>query len=108
DKGRLSAIPLAMVVDGESGRKFLPFDDSHVRAALDEATSLLSMDEFVDLLPAEPARGTFASNAQGRYYGFKEFSDYFTPRQLVGLITLIHSIDSVRDQIHADALEAQM
>ena len=35
--------------------------------------------------PETPSRGTWASNAQGRRYGFRTFGDYFTPRQLVAL-----------------------
>jgi putative DNA methylase len=56
--------------------------------------------------PDAPCRGTFASNAQGRIYGFKVFGDYFTPRQLVGLTTFSDLVSKARDQIREDALNA--
>jgi len=58
------------------------------------------------VLPTQPARGTFASNAQGRIYGFKTFADYFTPRQLVALTTLSDLVAEAREQVRADAVAA--
>ena len=53
--------------------------------------------------PREPARGTFASNAQGRIYGFTTFGDYFTDRQLVALTTFSDLVSEARNQVVCDA-----
>ena len=58
--------------------------------------------------PSQPARGTFASNAQGRIYGFKTFGDYFTDRQLVALTTFSHLVTEAREKVLADALATGM
>ena len=52
--------------------------------------------------PSEPARGTFASNAQGRIYGFKTFGDYFTDRQLVALTTFSDLVSEARERLQND------
>jgi putative DNA methylase len=57
--------------------------------------------------PREATRGTFASNAQGRYYGFKTFSDYFTPRQLVALATFFGLLKEVRERVAQDGASAE-
>lgn len=56
--------------------------------------------------PDAPSRGTWASNAQGRRYGFRTFGDYFTPRQLVALTTFSDLVQEAREQVKRDALEA--
>ena len=49
---------------------------------------------------------TFASNAQGRRYGFIVFKDYFTDRQLVALNTFSDLVHEARAEIERDALAA--
>jgi putative DNA methylase len=56
--------------------------------------------------PDTPSRGTWASNAQGRRYGFRTFGDYFTPRQLVALTTFSDLVRKVRERVKQDALTA--
>lgn len=97
-KGRLGVRLLAVVVDGPKGRLFLsPSEEmeQHARKAAPEWR------------PETPCRGTFASNAQGRSYGFKVFGDYFTSRQLVALTTLSDLIGEVSERVRRDALDAQ-
>jgi len=53
--------------------------------------------------PDEPARGTFGGNAQGRRYGFRTFSDYFTNRQLTALITFTDLVVEVRERVLVDS-----
>ena len=53
-----------------------------------------------------PCRGTFASNAQGRRYGFNVFKDYFTDRQLVALNTFSDLVHEARAEIERDGLAA--
>ena len=47
-------------------------------------------------------RGTFGGNAQGRRYGFFEFSDYFTNRQLAALTTFSDLVIMVRARVLKD------
>ena len=53
--------------------------------------------------PDTPSRGTWASNAQGRRYGFETFADYFTPRQLVALTTLADLVTEAIAHVRDDA-----
>ncbi len=56
--------------------------------------------------PDLPSRGTWASNAQGRRYGFWTFGDYFTSRQLAALTTFSDLAEEARERIYADACSA--
>ncbi len=56
--------------------------------------------------PDAPSRGTWASNAQGRRYGFRTFGDYFTPRQLVALTTFSDLVSEAMKRIKRDHLKA--
>ena len=56
--------------------------------------------------PDTPSRGTWASNAQGRRYGFRTFGDYFTPRQLVALTTFSDLVGEAKDRVRQDAATA--
>ena len=56
-------------------------------------------ETFLTKLPTQECRGTFASNAQGRRYGFKTFKDYFTPRQLVALATFGDLVQEARAKV---------
>jgi putative DNA methylase len=95
--GRMSARLMAIVAEGPRSRMFLPPNDEHAQLAL----SIVPEDK-----PDQPARGTFASNAQGRVYGFKSFGDYFTSRQLVALTTFSDLISKVRERVLEDASAA--
>jgi putative DNA methylase len=48
------------------------------------------------------------ANAQGRYYGFRSFADYFTTRQLTILLTFCDLIQDAQKNILNDALKAGM
>lgn len=72
----LSIAPIAVVADGGRRRIYLP-------SAVCEYPSIHHPDGVLE----QPARGTFAGNAQGRVYGFSSFSRYFAPRQITALTT---------------------
>jgi putative DNA methylase len=96
-------ILLAIVAEGNRQRLYLPAAEEHVTAARecdDWAQRILEDD---DTLTA-PARGTFGGNAQGRRYGFKAFSDYFTPRQLIVLSTFCDLIKEAHLRATRDAM----
>jgi putative DNA methylase len=97
--GRIGARLMAIVAEGERGRVYLSpsaeFED-------------VSMKAQPTWKPDVPCRGTWASNAQGRRYGFRTFGDYFTPRQLVALTTLSELVQEARELVRRDAGEAAM
>lgn len=95
--GRMGARLMAIIVEGQRGRVYLP--PTEAMAAVARAAAPVWK-------PDAPSRGTWASNAQGRRYGFQTFGDYFTPRQLVALTTLSDLVQEVRQQVMAGALAA--
>ena len=97
--GRMSERLMAVVAQGERSRVYL--------------TPTLEMEEIARSAqprwkPDTPSRGTWASNAQGRRYGFRTFGDYFTDRQLVALTTFSDLVGEARERIRADAVTSGM
>lgn len=97
--GRMEQRLMAVVAEGKKGRVYLSPDD---------AMQLLAESANPAWKPDTPCRGTFASNAQGRRYGFNVFGDYFTPRQLVALNTFSDLVGEAREKIRADAVKSGM
>jgi putative DNA methylase len=95
--GRMGSRLMAIVADGPRGRIFL----SPTKAA--EAVFKSAIPSWK---PDTRSRGTFASNAQGRIYGFKVFGDYFTPRQLIALTTFSDLVGEARQKVLQDAIAA--
>lgn len=95
--GRMGRRLMAIVCEGKRGRVYLPPTPDAVAAAESAEPTWR---------PDTPARGTFASNAQGRKYGFSTFADYFTPRQLCALNALIDNLASLQLTVKADAVRA--
>lgn len=95
--GRMKQRLMAVVVEGQRGRVYLSPDD---------AMQALAESAIPTWKPDTPCRGTFASNAQGRRYGFNVFGDYFTPRQVVALTTFSDLVGEARERIRTDALQA--
>jgi putative DNA methylase len=97
--GRMGVKMMAIVAEGARGRVYLP-PTPVMEAVATQAEPIWK--------PETPCRGTFASNAQGRIYGFKVFGDYFTPRQLVALTTFSDLVQEVRERVKRDTLAAGM
>ena len=97
--GRMGARLMAIVAEGARGRVYLAPTAEH------EAIAQAARPEWK---PDTACRGTFASNAQGRYYGFKVFGDYFTARQLLTLTTFCELMPSAIARVRSDALDAGM
>ena len=95
--GRMGARLMAIVVQGDRARLYLP------PMGADVAVAQSAKPRWK---PDTPSRGTWASNAQGRRYGFRTFGDYFTPRQLVALNTFSDLVTEARDRIRQDAVAA--
>lgn len=88
---------MAIVAAGDRGRVYLDPLPEHDAVARNAKPTWKS-----DL----PSRGTWASNAQGRRYGFRTFGDYFTPRQLVALTTFSDLVQEARERVQRAALVA--
>lgn len=95
--GRIGSVLLAMVVQNERGRLYL-------EASADQ--ELQARTGKPAWKPSHESRGTFASNAQGRTYGFKTYGDYFTSRQLAMLATFADLVGECRARVLADAAHA--
>ena len=95
--GRMSERLLAIVAAGDRSRLYLP--------ALPEAEATARRAN-PHWKPDAPSRGTWASNAQGRRYGFRTFGDYFTPRQLVALTTFSALVEEAMERVQRDAQAA--
>ena len=95
--GRMGARLMAVVAEGDRGRVYL---------APTAEQELVSREARPIWKPDLPSRGTWASNAQGRRYGFRTFGDYFTPRQLVALTTFSDLVTEARDRVRQDATAA--
>ncbi len=95
--GRMGQRLMAIVAEGVRSRVYLsPTEEMEAIARTAQPT----------WKPDAPSRGTWASNAQGRRYGFRTFGDYFTPRQLVALTTFSDLVGEARERIRRDALAA--
>jgi len=101
--GRIGTIPLAKVMDNTSGRSYVPVKQEELDELFSSLHDYDRNDDFWEQLPRQECRGTFASNAQGRRYGFRVFTDYFTTRQLVAIKTFTDSILQARKVISADS-----
>ena len=95
--GRMSVRLMAVVAAGDRARVYLPPLPNSDAVARDLQPSWK---------PDAPSRGTWASNAQGRRYGFQTFGDYFTRRQLVALTTFSDLVGEVTVRVRRDAVAA--
>lgn len=94
NKGRLSERLMAIVAEGDRGRVYLtPTEEQQEMARRARPT----------WKPDAPSRGTWASNAQGRRYGFETFGDYFSERQLVSLTTFSDLVGEAMERVRRDA-----
>ena len=101
-RGNMNQVLIAIVAEGVRGRIYASAESREQLAAI---KSSLTISERIDMSHLQvPCRGTFASNAQGRRYGFNVFKDYFTGRQLVALNTFSDLVHEARAEIERDAL----
>ncbi len=103
-EGRMGSAPMAVVAESPTGRRYLAVDRRQLDGVDEAVVVRASLDD--SKLPQGATRGTFGGNAQGRYYGFFEFPDYFSARQLVALTTFSDLLGEVRELILADATAA--
>ena len=104
--GRLGAVPMAVVLADKSSRSYVAIDSRQfdVLRGLERERASIAQES----LPSGKTRGTFGGNAQGRYFGFFEFADYFSDRQLVALTTFSGLLSEAWQRVRGDALAAGM
>ena len=108
NSGRMGAVLMAIVAEGKKGRIYLPADAVEAKNLQNEIERYYETDGIESKVSHAQCRGTFASNAQGRYYGFREFKDYFTHRQLIALTTFSELVSEAQAKAEADAVAAGM
>ena len=99
--GKMGQMLMAIVAEGKGGRIYVDADALEQSEAVRSASELARTFEATHL--EVPCRGTFASNAQGRRYGFNTFADYFTDRQRVALLAFSELLKDVRSEIRSAA-----
>jgi putative DNA methylase len=103
-RGEMGVTLLAVVAETKRERVFVEAASVGSQGVPADVSLHLEQLDFENL--EVPCRGTFASNAQGRRYGFHTFKDYFTKRQLVALGTYAELVNEVQEHILKDALSA--
>ena len=95
--GRMGARLMAIVAEGERGRVYLPPTPEHEAVAQTGAS------------PSGSRRLRSSGSALGfrvQHYGMTNWSDLFTPRQLVALTTFSDLVQEARERVKRDALAA--
>ena len=108
EAGRMGVVPVCKVVESKRGRIYQDFSIEEALHIRTDVNNYFDAQKLNSLVPHAQCRGTFASNAQGRYYGFHEFKDYFTPRQLTALTTFSELVGEAQKKAEADAVAAGM
>lgn len=108
NSGRMGSVLMAIVAEGKNGRVYLSANATETKNLQSEIYRYYEVNEIDNKVSHAQCRGTFASNAQGRYYGFHEFKDYFTHRQLIALTTFSELVSEAQAKAEADAVAAGM
>lgn len=95
--GRMGNHLIAIVVEGQRGRLYLPSSKDHEFIAAAARPIEIPDGEI-------PLGGPAARNVP--LYGMTRFSDLFTNRQLVAMTTLSDLVEEARERVEADALAA--
>ncbi len=107
-EGRMGVTLLGIVAEGDRGRVYITPDEDYEQKITKEIEDYYSSHDIENVVSHAECRGTFASNAQGRIYSFKEFKDYFTHRQLTALTTFSDLVAEAQQKAEQDALSAGM
>ncbi len=106
EAGRMGILPVCIIAEGQNGKAYVEFTESMANSIISDSEDYYRAHRISEQIPTAQCRGTFASNAQGRYYGFHEFKDYFSKRQLVALSTLSSLVQEAQLQAETDAITA--
>ncbi|HNS49838.1 MAG TPA: DUF1156 domain-containing protein [Anaerolineae bacterium] len=96
--GRIAAQLMAVVTEGRNGRSYYAPTSEDEQIAIQAQPSWKPVGQLAD----DPR------NIWCRIYGFDDFADLFTPRQLVALTSFSDLVAEARKQIHNDASVAGM
>jgi putative DNA methylase len=96
--GRMGAKLMAIVAEGQRGRVYLSPIDSHSEIAKQAQPAWMPSGS----VPSRLTGGTCVP------YGLKEWSDLFTPRQLVALTTFSDLVQEAIEKCHLDAIARGM
>lgn len=94
--GRLGAQLMAVAAEGNRQRVYLPPTDEHERSAQVDRPDNVPTQE----VPEDPR------NVWCKIYGFEQWADLFTNRQLMALTTFSDLVSEARPHIEADATTA--
>ncbi|MFQ3652541.1 MAG: DUF559 domain-containing protein, partial [Gemmataceae bacterium] len=94
--GRMGAMLMAIVTEGQSGRSYYSPTEEHARIAEQAQPEWMPMGDI-----PEQALGF-----RVQLYGMNEYNKLFTPRQLVALTTFSDLVHEARQQAYRDALAA--
>lgn len=95
-RGRIGAVLMAVVAKGTRQRLYLPPSEEHWQAAELDLPDSLPVGSL-------PPHGLQPANPQTiRIYGFNEWSDLFTNRQLTALTTFSDLVLEARDRVLVD------
>jgi putative DNA methylase len=95
--GGMSSRLMAIVAEGDRGRKYVEPDKNHVKTALSAEP---------DWKPDQELVGKCRVNVP--LYGMNTFADLFTNRQLVALTTFSDLVSEARELVRKDAIRAGM
>ena len=108
NKGKVGSVLMAVVAEKKHGRCYIEPNYQEIENLLNKINQYYTLHDIDQKSPHAECKGTFASNAQGRRYGFWKFKDYFTKRQLIALTTFSSLISDVIAKVEEDALAAGM
>ncbi len=102
-RGQMGRVLLAIAAEGQRGRAYISPSSVQLEAVAQAEREIGNINtEFLSV----PCRGTFASNAQGRRYGFEYFEDYFLPRQLAALTAFSDVLEELQEKIVGDCAQS--
>ena len=104
--GRMGSVLMAIVAEGRHGRIYLTADETEMTSLQNEIENYYAANAIESKISHSQCRGTFGSNAQGRSYGFHEFKDYFTKRQLIMLTNFSALVAEAQQKAEVDAVIA--
>lgn len=102
-RGQMGRVLLAIAAEGQRGRAYISPSSVQLEAVAQAEREIGNLN--TDFLSV-PCRGTFASNAQGRRYGFEHFEDYFLPRQLAALTAFSDVLEELQEKIVGDCAQS--
>lgn len=89
-EGKLKAQMTAVVYQEEYGKEYRPPTQADINAAEVSTAALAAIaDEIPYGMPVEPMPGPETLGFRVPLYGFKKWSELFTPRQLMALMTFV-------------------